>query len=164
MDYEQTLLHLDSVVGTWVVVYSAEHADQGEQPTAFAGGGLWAAGRLKRDRESERASAAARRAMMQAGEEAGYSHLRPELDLGDTPLEGYERQAAHFTFEGMDDHVGSSFKEPGRGFAGFSLWRHDFVESEWLSIPRRPDWLWIKAAPPGLVVAADFPDAPPGSD
>jgi hypothetical protein len=46
-------------------------------------------------------------------------------------------------------------------FAGFSLWRHDFVESRWLAIPVRPGWLWIRiTGAAGLVVAADFPNAP----
>lgn len=161
MDYEETLLELDSIVGTWAVVYPVgEEPDEGEEPRAFAGGGLWVAGWFKRDRATEQGRAAARRAMMEAGEATGYDKLRPELDLGDSPLEEYERQAAHFTFKEMDDSSGSGFDRPGSGFAGFSLWRHDFIESRWLAIPVRPDWLWIRiTGAAGLVVAADFPNA-----
>ena len=82
--------------------------------------------------------------------DVGYSELRPELDEGDdAPLELFERQAAHFTFEGMDDAK--------RLFAGFSLWRHAFVEARWLEVRVRPDWLWIRTASGAIVVAGDYP-------
>ncbi len=44
----------------------------------------------------------------------------------------------------------------GGGFAGFSLWRHEFRV--------RPDWLWIRTGAGGLVFAADFPNAPTGPE
>lgn len=50
------------------------------------------------------------------------------------------------------------------GFAGFSLWRHEFRESRWLELRVRPDWLWIRTGAGGLVVAADFPNAPTGPE
>ena len=42
------------------------------------------------------------------------------------------------------------------GFAGFTLWRHEFIESQWWDLPVQPDWLWIKTQEGQLVVAAEF--------
>lgn len=147
MDYEETLLLLDGIVGSYAIVYPVEAGEGGSasEPQVFSGGGLWIAGLFKRDREGERIGAAARRGLMG---ETWYQELRPALDLGEGPLEGYERQAAHFTFEGMDDPHGS--------FAGFTLWRHEFIDSEWWDLPVRPEWLWIKTREVQLVVAAEF--------
>lgn len=47
-------------------------------------------------------------------------------------------QSAQYTFEGMDDVHGES------GFAGFSLWRHEFIESRWFDVPPRSAGLWIR--------------------
>lgn len=149
MDYEETLLLLDGITGSYAVVYPVEEGEVGSSsgPRVFAGSGLWVAGRFKRDREGEQRGAAARRGLMT---ETWYQDLRPDLDLGEGPLEGYERQAAHFTFEGMDDSTGSP------GFAGFTLWRHEFIESQWWDLPVRSDCLWIRTQEGQLVVAAEF--------
>jgi hypothetical protein len=60
---------------------------------------------------------------------------RAELDLGDAPLELYERQEAAYGCEEVDGE---------RFFAGFTLSRHRFIESNWLDIGGRFHWLWIK--------------------
>lgn len=168
MDYEETLLQLDSIVGTWAMVYPAVEPEPGEEPKAFGGGGLWAAGRLERERESEQGSATARRGMM--AHLPWYRERVPYLDLGeDAPLESYERQVAYYTLEGMDDDRMTRVRigDPGQGethdlggFVSLSLWRHEFVESRWIKLPARPGWLWIRTGTGGLVVAADFPNAP----
>jgi hypothetical protein len=45
VDYEETLLQLDSIVGTWAIVYPAEESDEGDEPRAFVTG-MWVAGRF----------------------------------------------------------------------------------------------------------------------
>jgi hypothetical protein len=151
MDYEETLLLLDGVEGTYAIVYPAPEPEAGVEPKAFSGAGLWVAGLLKREREREQSGAEARRLAMVNIKT--YREIQPDLDLGDAPLERYERQAASYTFEGMDDLHGTT------GFAGFTLWRHEFVESRWLDMPVCPAWLWITTGADGLIVAADFPGA-----
>jgi hypothetical protein len=47
-----------------------------------------------------------------------------------------------------------------KAFAGFKLWRHEFVDARWIVSGAPPDWLWIRARSMGLVVAGDFPGAP----
>jgi hypothetical protein len=146
MDYDETIRLLNSVVGKYVIVYPAEVPPSGEEPYDFTSG-LSAWGTLKQDQGASE-GAAGRRRLAEAGV---YAKIRPEMDLGNAPLELYERQAAGFTFEGMDTQG---------AFAGFVLWRHEFEESRWLESPVRPDWLWIRKRPFGLVIAAEFPDAP----
>jgi hypothetical protein len=150
MDYEETLLLLDGIVGKFAVVYPAEPVSEGDQPEGFTES-VFASGIFRRDHEDEQVSAHARRAMMEASGETGYAEIRPELNLGNAPLEGYERQAAHFSFEGATRGITTNL------FAGFSFWRHTFQESSWLSLAARPDWLWIRSTGPlGLVVVAEF--------
>jgi hypothetical protein len=144
VDYEKTLLLLDAIEGTFAIVYPAGDTPD---PTRLGVTPFWASGILKRDRKKERGGALARRLAM--ANVAAYRKLRPELNLGgDMPLEAYERQAAHYTFEGMDE-------EPR--YAGFSLWRHEFTGSEWLDLGVRPDWLWIGTTWGGVVVVAEWP-------
>jgi hypothetical protein len=144
VDYDETVAALNSVVGKYVIVYPAGEPSPGVEPYDFTSG-LSAWGILKRDRDP---GAAGRRHLSESGV---YAKIQPELDLGDAPLELYERQAAGYTFEGMDDPD---------AFAGFVLWRHEFEESRWLFPGIRPDWLWIRKRPLGFVIAAEFPDAP----
>jgi hypothetical protein len=161
MDYEETLLLLDSVVGTFAVVYPvASDPDRTEiSRTLAAPGGMYASGIFKRDLEGEERGARARRALITQTD--WFREKVPHVDLGDLPLEEYERQAAHFTFEDMDDLTSLSWgSTEGPGFAGFALRRGDFVEAAWLDVPVRPDWLWIRSKEAAVVVVADFPDAP----
>src|SRR5713101_5506290 len=109
MDYDETVGALISVVGKHVIVYPAGEPSPGEEPFDFTTG-LSAWGILKRDQDT---GAASRRHLSESGI---YAKIQPELDLGGSPLELYERQVAGFTFEGMDDPD---------GFAGFALWRHE---------------------------------------
>jgi hypothetical protein len=165
VDYEETLLELDSITGTWTILYPASG---GDEPGDFTTSGLFVVGRLERDQPTSQVSAELRRRL--AERSAWYGEKRPDLDLGDAPLESYERQVAHFTFEHMDDRRLASIRigDPSqdneeanlRGLVGVSLWRHDFIEARWLDLGVRPDWLWIRTSAGGLVVAADFPNAP----
>jgi hypothetical protein len=139
MDYEETVAALDSVIGKYVIVYPTQEPPAGEEPDFTQGLSAW--GTFKRDRDI---GAVGRRHLSEAGV---YAQIQPELDLGDAPLELYERQAAGYTFEGMDSQD---------AFAGFMLWRHYFVESQWLEPGIRPDWLWIRSRPLGFVIAAEF--------
>jgi hypothetical protein len=163
MDYEATLLELDSIEGGWTVVYSAPGGNATEPGDDFMTGALSASGVFKRDRKGETGGAGARRMLVEAAD--WYRDRHPDLDVGDAPLELYERQAAHFTFEGMDDAMGSF--RPGTAatnFAGFTLWRDDFVDAEWLEYGIRPHWLWIRTAHSGVVVVAEFPSRASGAE
>jgi hypothetical protein len=146
MDYDDTVRALDSIVGTHTIVYPTGEPQSDDGPREFTGG-LSAWGLLKR---SPDLGAAGRRFLSQEGV---YAKVQPQLDLGDAPLELYERQGASYTFEGMDDVLGVPF-------AGFTLWRHEFDDARWFFPGVRPDWMWIRTRPLGLVIAADFPDAP----
>jgi hypothetical protein len=164
VDYEETLLELDSVTGTWVIVYPASG---GDDPGDFTASGLYVVGRLVRDESASQQGAEARRGLVVATD--WYRERKPDLDLGDGPLESYERQVAHFTFEHMDDRrlsqirIGDPSQEDDpdvRGLVCITLWRHEFVDAGWLDFGVRPDWLWIRTTASGLVVVADFPNAP----
>ena len=139
MDYEETLRHLDSVAGEQVLVYPVDEPEPGAEPPIF-GHGLWAIGRLIRHDPT-----LARRHSLLDGLAM---HRRGTVGPAD--------EAADFTFDEMNDSA--------RAFAGFTLWRHRFVESRWLhNVPLAvapEDWLWVRviAPGPGLVVVGDFPE------
>jgi hypothetical protein len=160
VNYEETLLHLDSVAGSYAIVYPASaDSDRTEVARAVtAPGGILASGVFKRDLKTEQAGAKARRGLVT--ETDWFRHKVPSVDRGDLPLEEYERQAAFFTFEGLEDMVTGTWSNDAPGYAGFSLWRESFVESDWLELPVAPDWLWIRSNEAALVVVADFPNGP----
>lgn len=78
-----------------------------------------------------------------------YERIGSELALGaDAPLELYERQVAHYTFEETNVR--------GASWAGFAVWRHDFVEARLLETGTRYDWLWINLKPSPLYVLREL--------
>ena len=79
-----------------------------------------------------------------------FERIGSPLALGaDAPLELYERQVAHYTFEGMDGG-------PLDDHASFTLWQHDFVEARLLDTGTRYDWLWINLKPSPLFVLREL--------
>lgn len=149
MDYDETLLHLDSIVDTHAAVYPV--GEESNDKPEHHWSGIWMAGRFKRDNTAEEHAAAARREML---DEISRRHEgRPDFDLREMvrQMEAYEPKSAHFTFEGMDDQFGS--------FAGFTLKRDTFLESRWLEVWHERDSLWIRVFGGGLVVDAKFPNA-----
>ena len=146
MDYEETLLHLDSIVDTYATVYPIEEVSGDEPDELRPASALWTAGRFKRDSVVEEEIAAGLRQVL-----AEIGENRP--DVGDDTLQKLaEPQSAHFTFEGMDDQFGR--------FAGFSLTRDTFRESRWVEVWFGKDSLWIRTFGGDLVVNATFPNAP----
>lgn len=146
MDFDETVRALDSFVGKLVLVYPVDEPPEGEQPSFMEGLSVW--GTFERYPD---ATAPLRRSLSLSGFYARTG--RHEVDLGDAPLELYERQEAAYGFEGMADLESR--------FAGFTLSRHNFVESVWLDLGGRFHWLWIKTRPVSLVVAEEF-EPPPG--
>jgi hypothetical protein len=141
LDYHQAVQTLNGWAGETVLVYPAAHADTIEQlKESYTTAGLSIWGKFK---PLPDIAAGARRKLSDAFED-----IRPELALGDAPLELYERQAAFYTFERMGD----GFEE----HAGFALWAHEFVEARWVPFGGRYLWLWIRTtAPTDLVVAVE---------
>lgn len=143
MDFDETIAALDSVLGAYVIVYAAPRELSDGAPTNF-GSGFSARGVFVRDEDD---GAAERRRISEAGRYGAF----PDLNLGDAPLELYERQVTGYTFAGMNSIDAS---------AGFILWRHSFLDSQWLQPLGQPDCLWIRAEPVGVLVVAEFPGAP----
>jgi hypothetical protein len=149
LDYFETVQTLNGWAGKLVIVYPVVDSVDGDEPADFMSG-LSAWGTLKAQGDP---AASGRRQLS-----GFYETQQPELALGDMPLELYERQAAYYTFEGMDDLE--------TRFAGFTLWQHRFIEARWLALGGRFHWLWIRARPIGLIVAEEFQPLPvrPASD
>jgi hypothetical protein len=95
VDFEETLLLLDGIEGSYAIVYPVAPAQGDEEPTDF-GTGFMANGLFRRNREGEKKGAWVRRKMSEEIE--GWDEFKPEVSLGGAPLESYERQVALFTF------------------------------------------------------------------
>jgi hypothetical protein len=147
LDYHEAVQVLNGWTDELVAVYPHVGLPAGELPsqgtTAFGGLAAWGTFKPLGD-----PVAATRRRLSDA-----YTKIRPELALGDAPLELYERQVAYFTFEGMDTDL-------ERSYVGFAIWEHEFVEARWLDFGGRFNWLWVNAHPYGVIVAQEFEPLP----
>jgi hypothetical protein len=133
VDYEETPLLLDSILATWVFVYPVSDPRQSDEPWVYGGGDFHIEGVLRRQPHKE----------LSAARYATIMGCDPQM------LEIYKRNVAFFTFDGMDDEE--------RGFAGFSLWRHDFIESSWEDFPGTASWLRLRMKEPAdLIIRGEF--------
>lgn len=146
LDYFETVQLLKSWAGSNVLVYPVTDRAPDDPPLEEMGPFMiWGTFKPVADQTAE-----LRRNLSDA-----YARVRPELALGDAPLELYERQVAHFTFERMGD----GFAE----HAGFAIWQHDFIDARWLDMGGRYRWLWIRMRPVSIVAAEEVKPLPPQS-